>query len=139
MILLYFKDTSTHNQEDDDSTNEVLMQSGSGLPSSANRKRTLEYNESDFIAKVASLVKNQLQSSTSMITNPVSTVWRNFDLSPPSTSLIVAENTTPPLHFNTELKKNDLNDTFGKFYYEVKSTVKLIILKIFEMLHFDFI
>ena len=88
------------------------MLHGRKLPQSTeNKKRKQEFEiDNDFIIKVASIVKDQLQPP---ITNPSSTVWRNFDLSPPSTSQIVPENTTPALHFNAELKKDDLNDSFG--------------------------
>ena len=46
---------------------------------------------------------------------PMNTQWSNFDLSPPSTSVIGTTNTTPPIHFDQTKKVNDFNDAFGNF------------------------
>ena len=45
---------------------------------------------------------------------PVISNWSNYDLSPPSTSVMGNVNTTPALPFNQPLRKNDSNDEFGK-------------------------
>ena len=45
---------------------------------------------------------------------PVVSNWSNYDLSPPSTSVIGTANTTPALNFNQPRQKNDYNDAFGK-------------------------
>jgi hypothetical protein len=97
--------------EDDSNEEEALTQSGQGVEEKRTQKRKHEIlDDNDFIVKVASIVKEQLHPQ---ITNPVSTVWRNFDLNAPTTSRIAAENTVAPLHFNSEIKKNDRNDSYG--------------------------
>ena len=43
----------------------------------------------------------------------MNTNWSNYDLSPPSTSVIGTVNTDPPLHYDQKRSKNDANDSFG--------------------------
>jgi hypothetical protein len=48
---------------------------------------------------------------------PVNTQWSNFNLSPPSTSVIGTTNTTPAIHYSQPINTNDYNDVFGKIKY----------------------
>ncbi len=63
---------------------------------------------------MAHLVKQQLNPLADA--RPMVTTWSNFDLTPPSTSVIGSVNTSPPLHYNNLLKKNDENDIYGNFF-----------------------
>ena len=74
-------------------------------------------DDTNFIAKVADLVSQRLQSAQNPLVNarPVNTSWTNYNLTPPSTSVIGNVNTTPPLHYDQKRFKNDANDSFGRF------------------------
>ncbi len=78
------------------------------------KRKNESFTDNDFITKVAKLVKEQLNPDLTTQSRPVATGWQNFDLSPPSTSAIGSEDTTPPLHFGITRRKNDENDIFGK-------------------------
>lgn len=95
-------ETETENAD----VEESLTQFGSGA--------SLRDNDTDFIEKVATLVSQRLQTHNPMSgARPVISGWTNYDLSPPSTSVIGNVNTTPPLRYDQKLKKNDSNDIFG--------------------------
>ena len=85
-----------------------MTQSGSGL-----LKRASNENQ-DFISKVAALVSEHLKPNVQEA-RPVSTNWSNFNLLPPSTSVIGTTDTRPPVHFDQSHFKNDDNDYFGTF------------------------
>ena len=92
-----------NSSDSEDQTDSNLLQSGSGS------KRKLD--EDQFIHKVAHLVTKKLNPLA--LARPVSSAWSNFDLSPPSTSVIGSADTTPPVHFDQKRMKNDANDSFG--------------------------
>ena len=91
---------------------ESLLQSGSGLTNSDVHKRKLSPDD-DFITKVATLVTERL-SNPLQSARPVNTLWTNYNLSPPSTSVIGSVQTTPPLPFDVKRFKNDDNDSFDE-------------------------
>ena len=67
----------------------------------------------DILSKIAQLVAQRLHPHLEA-PRPVVSNWSNYDLSPPSTSVIGTANTTPALNFNQPRQKNDYNDVFGK-------------------------
>ena len=101
----------TESDESDEVNEDSLLQSGKGMTLPLKRK----FNTDVFIAKVAKLVTKKLSTTAPTLHNarPVNTGWTNFDLSPPSTSVIGSVNTTPPIHFDQKRQKNDDNDSFG--------------------------
>jgi len=93
-----------------DNTDEDLNsadQQGSG----SEKSKIHDITDPDFISKIAHLVKQQIGPLSAA--RPVVTTWSNFDLTPPSTSVIGSVNTTPPLHYDNRQYKNDENDIFG--------------------------
>ena len=93
-----------HSSDSDETAESIFEQIGSGS------KRKLAPKDK-FIDKVAELVSKRLNPITAA--RPVNSSWSNFDLSPPSTSIIGSVNTSPPLHFDQKRMKNDQNDSFG--------------------------
>jgi hypothetical protein len=68
-----------------------LTQSGRG-----SKRKLLEDPNEHFITKIAHLVSQKLSPDSIQTTaRPVSTNWLNYDLSPPSTSVMGNVNTTP--------------------------------------------
>ena len=67
-------------------------QSGGG----ASKRKNLEDPDEHFISKIAHLVSQKLSQNPNQIhPRPVSSTWSNYDLSPPSTSVMGNVNTTP--------------------------------------------
>ena len=108
--------TSTENEEDS-----ILKQTGSGKVKK--RKRLHLHEDNEFIAKVAHLVTENLKPT---IARPVNTGWTNFNLLPPSTSVIGSVNTAPPVHFDVKLQKNDDNDSYGKIFKLSKAIIDFV-------------
>lgn len=79
------------------------------------KRRASDVDDESFISKVANLVSQRLNPNQNPLASarPVNTGWTNYDLSPPSTSVIGNVNTTPPVHYNQPRLKNDENDSFG--------------------------
>jgi hypothetical protein len=77
-------------------------QSGSGLSKSGFS------NDEEFINKIAMLVTKKIHPRLPQ------TIWNNFSLTSPSTSTTASENTSPPLHYDNVINKNDENDIYGK-------------------------
>ena len=95
-----------------DTNIDSLQQSGSG----EKRNQFIpDVNDDDFISKVALLVHGKLNNPLSSA-RPTTNSWTNFDLSPPSTSVIDSANTDPPLPYNNNLQKNDENDIYGNCF-----------------------
>ena len=86
-----------------------LIQSGAGHL----KKNT---NDEELIGRIVKLVTEQITNSSNPLKDarPVNTTWSNFDLSPPSTSVINSANTVPPIHFTQTRIKNDDNDSFDE-------------------------
>ena len=112
-------DNDDNGSESEDSKVEAaLIQSTSQIGSGFKRKRSKtnesheNYEDDNFISKVAKLVAERFNPIPTP--RPVNTTWSNFNLSPPATSVLGNVNTTPPLHYNQQLTKNDFNDAFGK-------------------------
>lgn len=100
---------ATSNSDSNEESEDNLKQSGRGENLNSKRKYS---DDTDFIAKVAHLVSQQINPMVSA--RPVSSAWSNFDLSPPSTSVIGNTNTLPPLHYDIRSFKNKDNDSFGE-------------------------
>ena len=87
-------------------------QSGSGV-----KRKLVDVEDQHLITKLAHLVSQNLVSQKLIPEfpkpRPVISNWSNYDLSPPSTSVLGTVNTTPALNFNQPLKKYDYNDVFG--------------------------
>ena len=73
-------------------------------------------HDQEFIGKIVKLVTEQITNPTNPLKDarPVNSTWSNFDLSPPSTSVINSANTVPPIHFTQTRIKNDDNDSFDE-------------------------
>lgn len=80
-----------------------VVQSGTGSSTSI----TIP-NEDDFVNKIAILVSKKIQPRLP------ETIWNNFNLTSPNTSMIGPPNTSAPLHYNNTINKDDENDIFGK-------------------------
>ena len=93
-----------HSSDSDETAESIFEQIGSGS------KRKLAPKDK-FIDKVAELVSQRFNPI--IAARPVNSAWSNFDLSPPSTSIIGNTDTSPPLHFDQKRMKNDKNDSFG--------------------------
>lgn len=104
-------DEDSHN--DDEESSQVgsgntavskVIQSGSG----SSRSIAVQ-NEDEFINKIAILVTKKIQPRLP------ETIWNNFNLTSPNTSMIAQPNTSPPLHYNNTITKDDENDIYGIF------------------------
>ncbi len=91
--------------ESDQDTDDSFNQTGSG------ETKPRKSDDEDFIQKVAYLVGEKLNPL--LKARPVSTLWSNYDISLPSTSLLETPDSTPPLHYNNTISKNDENDSYG--------------------------
>ena len=95
---------------DNDSSEEI--QSGSGTSNQpcqfgCGPQKQIS-NEDEFIKKIAILVTKKI--------NPrlPETIWNNFNLTSPSTSVVTPSNTNPAIHYDNTINKNDENDVYGK-------------------------
>ena len=95
----------------------------SGGGSGSKRKHSQQEPDEQFISKVAHLVTENLKPT---IARPVNTGWTNFNLLPPSTSVIGSVNTAPPVHFDVKLQKNDDNDSYGKIFKLSKAIIDFV-------------
>ncbi len=100
--------------DDSEDNTHAMDQSGSGLQ----REKLNDITDPEFISKVAHLVRQQINPSNPLQSaRPVASSWSNFDLTPPSSSVIASVNTNPPLHYDIRQMKNDENDIFGNSFY----------------------
>jgi hypothetical protein len=98
--------------ETEQSSSETL--SGSGNPKespqfgSGSQKRSAASSEDEFVNKIAILVTKKIYPRM-----PES-IWNNYNLTSPGTSMVEPANTTPPIHYDNILNKDDENDIYGK-------------------------
>ncbi len=92
--------------DQDDKIDNLGEQSGSGISKNS---------DEEFISKVADLVGKKL--TPLLNARPVQTTWSNFNTSLPTTAIVTSDDTSPPLHFNNSITKNDQNDIFGNIYF----------------------
>lgn len=83
----------------------IPIQSGSGLSSNPSE---------DVIKQLADAV-------TERVTQQISKTWQTYNLTQPQTAEVESEDTSAPLPYNNEVKKNDLNDVFDE-----KQLLKLV-------------
>jgi hypothetical protein len=65
-------------------------------------------HEDEFVNKIAILVARKIQPRLP------ETIWNNFNLTSPNSSMIGPSNTNPPIHYNNTINKDDENDSYGK-------------------------
>ncbi len=66
--------------------------------------------EDTLISKIVDLVTEKLKS-------PEQKLGAGNNLLPPTAELVPSDETSPPLHFNNTIVKNDDNDNFGKKFF----------------------
>lgn len=96
--------------ETDDNSSDI--QSGSGTSQeqfgTGSQNPIVISSEDEFVNKIAILVSKKIHPRL-----PES-IWNNYNLTSPSTSMITPSNTKPPLPYNNTINKDDENDIDGK-------------------------
>ena len=92
-------------EDSENSTDEEVTQTQIG-----NGNVTSIENEDQFIKRIAFLVKKEIEPRT------VGTLWNNFNLTSPSTSVIKPPPTEVPaaVHYDNTIPKSDFNDSFDE-------------------------
>ncbi len=67
-----------------------------------------------LISKIVELVTEKIKSSEQK-------VGAGSNLLPPTAELVATNQSTPPLHFNNTIVKNDDNDSFGKLENAIRN------------------
>jgi hypothetical protein len=101
------KDYEDGNQVGSGTAMPKKVQSGTGSSAS------MISNEDEFVNKIAILVTKKIQPRLP------ETIWNNFSLTSPNTSMIEPSNTSPPIHYNNTINKDDENDMYGKTLLEI--------------------
>jgi hypothetical protein len=102
--------------ETDDNSSDI--QSGSGTSQeqfgTGSQNPIVISSEDEFVNKIAILVSKKIHPRL-----PES-IWNNYNLTSPSTSMITPSNTKPPLPCNNTINKDDENDIDGKNHLLLK-------------------
>ena len=102
--------------ETDDNSSDI--QSGSGTSQeqfgTGSQNPIVISSEDEFVNKIAILVSKKIHPRL-----PES-IWNNYNLTSPSTSMITPSNTKPPLPYNNTINKDDENDIDGKNHLLLK-------------------
>jgi hypothetical protein len=89
-------------------------QSGSGISKeqigSGSQNPIAISSDDEFVNKIAILVSKKIHPRLP------ETLWNNYNLTFPNTSMISPSNTNPPLPYDNTINKDDENDIYGKNY-----------------------
>ena len=91
-------DDDKQTNSDDNNLEEALIESSTQSGSGTKRKNLDDDPDEHYITKIAHLVSQRLSATTTpsqTSARPIYSNWSNYDLSPPSTSVMGNVNTTP--------------------------------------------